>query len=179
MLMCNLASLFGTFGFFMEPIVENRLSHFTTILLTLVAIKFSVASTLPDVPHLTHFDKYLLVCMVMLFFAALEVTIIQELDLEAEMVNIVDRSTATIYIVILVMLQAWALLKNSGKVFSRQPAEWMVPMYAAAPRPKFGVDGVDGAEPIESTREPSERSKCRCRRKGFLVLEGMERSSLS
>jgi len=51
--------------------VEARCGAGLTALLTIVAMKFTVASRLPDLPYLTMLDQYLLYCMIYAFLCVI------------------------------------------------------------------------------------------------------------
>jgi len=99
--------------FWMDPKeVPNQLGVAVTTVLTLIAYHIALSGRLPDIPYLTHMDKFLFSSTVLVFMALIEVVVTSHLSSTDQLVKArrVDRTARWLFPLLFVSALAYSFL---------------------------------------------------------------------
>ena len=97
--------------FWMDPKqVPNQLGVAVTTVLTLIAYHIALSGRLPDIPYLTHMDKFLFSSTVLVFMALIEVVITSHLSSTEQLVKArrIDRTARWLFPLVFVSALAYS-----------------------------------------------------------------------
>lgn len=98
--------------FWIEPLDANsQLAVSVTVMLTLIAFRFSVNDELPDLPYLTRLDLLLIACTVLVFLSLIEVMVTNKLANlgRIESARSIDRKSRVLFPAAFVVIMAMVL----------------------------------------------------------------------